>query len=142
MKLGFDCKLYRSEPGVITGEPATIEVTTVKDTSLVHLSDAVEILNRSSRYKKYLQGMIDSGIEVNFDFDSEDAHCMMFLEAAVEGTLLPLYVELDDGIGLDADFEVFMQELSQPLSELESLAFNCKPSAKAGREPNFIMPEE
>ena len=143
MKLGFECKLLRGEPGV-TGDTATLEVKTVKDTSLLYTPDQIEVKNRTSKYKRYLAGMIDSGIEVEFDYDTTDVHCMAFLEASVEGTILPLYIEfeegneINDGIGLDADFEIFLSNSDQPLAELQKVAFTCKPSAKADREPNFV----
>lgn len=137
IKIGFDCKLYRGEPGV-TGATGTIEVPTVKDTTLSHAADQIEASNRGSRYKKYLQGMIDGGIEVSFDYDTADTHCMAFLEASVERSLLPVYVELDEGIGLDADFEIFLNQSEQPLADTQKISFTCKPSAKAGREPAFV----
>ncbi len=147
MKIGFECKLYRGDPGV-HGITATIEVDTVKDTSLLYAAGPIEVKNRTSKYKKYLQGMIDSGIEVSFDFDETDAHCMAFLEASAEKTLLPLYIEFEEpvdaylGIGLDADFAIFFTNADQPLAELETASFTCKPSAKATREPVFVNDPE
>ena len=140
MKIGFDCKLYRGDPlddGAVSAT-GDIEVTTAKDVTLSHKADEVEASNRSSRYKKYLQGMIDGGIEVPFDYDTGDEHCMAFFTAALERKLLPLYVELDEGIGLDADFEIFMTNTDQPLAETEKITYSCKPSARAGREPDFV----
>lgn len=140
MKLGFECKLFRGDPledGAVSAT-ADIEVTSVKDVTLSHKADEVEASTRASQYKKYLQGMIDGGIDIPFNYDSEDIHCMAFLTAAIERKMLPLYVELDDGIGLDADFEVFIQNSEQPLTETEKVTFSCKPSARAGREPEFV----
>lgn len=143
MKLGFECKLYRGEPGV-AGVTATIEAKTVKDTSLLYTSDQVEVINRTSKYKKYIAGMIDAGIEVNFDFDETDTHCMAFLEASVEKTMLSLYIEFEEpvdlylGIGLDADFVISLSNAEQPLAERQKVGFTCKLASKSTREPNFV----
>lgn len=134
MNLGFECKLYRGTAGV----KAATEVTTAKDVSPGFTADQVEASNRASSYKKYLQGMIDAGVEFNFDFDATDAHCMAFLTAAVNRTDLAVYVELATGVGLDMDCCIFTSSLDQPLADTQKISFTAKPSARAGREPNFI----
>lgn len=133
--LGFECKLYRGAAGA----KASTEVTTAKDVTPGHTTDPVEASNRASAYKKYLQGMIDAGVEFNFEFDKDDAHCMAFLTAAVGRTDLAVYVELAVGVGLDMDCCIFTNSLDQPLADSQKISFSAKPSAKAGREPAFTL---
>ena len=147
MKLGFECKLYRGTPvskavdgtypaGSVTVATAN-EVNSVKDVKLTLSPDEVEASNRKSKFKKYLSGMVDGGIEMDFDHDSADPHQQAIMECAFTDKILPLYIELDDGVGLEADFEIFMKESNQPLAETQKISFTAKPSADAGREPEF-----
>ncbi|MDD5728827.1 MAG: hypothetical protein PHV59_09700 [Victivallales bacterium] len=135
MKAGFECKLYRGAAGA----KATTEVDTAKDVTPGHDIDQVEASNRKSAYKKYLQGMVDAGVEWAMDFDKNDAHCMAFLAAAINRTDLAIYAELDTGIGLDMDCRIFTSAFEQPLSDSEKITFQAKPSATAAREPNFLL---
>lgn len=146
-KLGFECKLYRGTP-VSKGDDGKYqagfvaateenEVNSVKDTKLTMAPDEVEASNRKSKFKKYLSGMVDGGIEMDFDHDSADPHQQAIMQCAVTDKILPIYIELDEGIGLEADFEIFMKESNQPLQETQKISFTAKPSANAGREPEF-----
>ena len=135
MNLGFECKLYRGAAGT----KGATEVTTAKDVTPGHAADQIEASNRASAYKKYLQGMIDAGVEFNFDFSKDDAHCMAFLTAAVNRTDISVYVELAAGVGLDMDCCIFCGSLDQPLADSQKISFSAKPSAKAGREPIFTL---
>ncbi|MEI8244628.1 MAG: hypothetical protein WCI51_02290 [Lentisphaerota bacterium] len=135
-QLGFELKLYRGTSGV----KAATEVTTAKDVTPAHKADEVEASDRRSMYKKYMQGMIDAGVEFSFDFDKTDTHCMAFLAASVNRTDVSVYVELAAGVGLDMDACIFWQNSEQGLADVEKISFSAKPSAKSSRGPNFIIP--
>ena len=134
--IGFELKLFRGT----SGTKAATEVTTAKDVTPAHKADEVEASDRRSMYKKYIQGMIEAGVEFNFDFDKNDAHCMAFLAASINRTDISVYVELAAGVGLDMDACIFINSSDQPLAETEKISFNAKPSAKSSRGPNFILP--
>ncbi len=133
--LGFECKLYRGTAGT----KGATEVTTAKDVTPAHAADQIEASNRASAYKKYLQGMVDAGVEWNMEFDKDDAHCMAFLTAAVNRTDISIYVELAVSVGLDMDCCIFCNNLDQPLADSQKISFSAKPSAKATREPAFSL---
>lgn len=133
--MGFECKLYRGTAGT---KAATL-VDSAKDVTPAHNADQVEASDRKSAYKKYLQGMIDAGVEASMDFNKDDTHCMAFMTASVNRTDISIYVEMAVGVGLDMDCCVFIQNLEQPLADSQKVSFLFKPSAKATREPIFSL---
>lgn len=134
--MGFECKLYRGA----VGSTASIEADTVKDVKPIYTPDEVEASNRKSKFKKYLQGMVDSGAEWDMDFDKDDPHCTAFLKAAVTSGALAIKVELDEGWYFDADCVIFMKENNQALADVQKVGFTAKPWANSPREPQFVTP--
>ena len=134
--MGFECKMFRGA----TGATATIECKTVKDVKPIFTPDEVEASNRASKFKKYLQGMVDSGAEWDMDFDKNDAHCAAFPKAAVTGGALAIKVELDEGWYFDADCVIFLKDNTQSLADVQKVSFSAKPWANATRDPQFITP--
>ena len=121
--IGQQCKLYRgSDFTDAMSSDNWLEVENVEDLNLGSEHDKAAANTRATRRKRYLLGLQDNPITFNCLWDPSDADFAAFLDAHLNGTILPVMVldgDKDEAgtEGLKADFYVSKCEEQQVLGE-------------------------
>lgn len=136
LKLGFESKLYIGAAG---STPST-EAKNVKDLTLNLESAEVDVSSRQSgKFKIYLSGLIDAGLEFKMNVDPDDATQTTIRTAWLARTAIAAKVDLGDGKAFDSDWIVTNFNNEQPLEEAIAYSVTLKPTmTSADRPPQVI----
>lgn len=138
-KTGREAKAYRNDG--TWASPSWLELENARDLSLAYDADFPEVSSRASKHKKYLQGMIDSPIEMDFVYDQSDADCVALLDAALNDTNIEIAI-MDGDIavagaeGLRAEWKVGFNR-AEPLTEGMTITFALRIAADSSNAPTW-----
>ena len=133
-KIGFEAKIFYG----VAGTKAATELKHVADSVSLNIEKgSAEVAVRSSGWKKVLSGLKDASVEFTLAGDTSDAGFQAVQNAFFNDTPIALFIadSAENGVGLDADFEVISFNRTEGLEEVINYAVNVKPSANSAREP-------
>lgn len=135
LKLGFESKLYIGPAGAT----ATTEAKNVKDVTLDLESAEVDASSRASgKFKIYIQGRIDAGLEFKMNVDEDDTTLSTIRTAWLNRTAIAVKVDLGDGMAFDTDAIVTKFTNEQPDEEIISYSVSVKPTMVSADRPPQI----
>ena len=103
IKLGFECKLYIGTAG---SAPST-EAKSVTDVQVPFESSAVDsTTRRTGKFKTYVPGMIDTGLEFKIHSDEDDTILSTIRTAYFSRGAIAIKVDLGDGYYFQSDMIV------------------------------------
>lgn len=136
LKLGFEAKLYIGA----AGSTPTTEAKNVKDVTVNLESAEVDASSRvSGKFKIYLSGLIDAGIEFKMNVDADDAVLTIIRTAWLARSPIAVKVELGDGMAFDSDVIITNFTNEQTQEDVITYSVTLKPTmTDADRPPQII----
>lgn len=136
LKLGFEAKLFIGAAGVTP----TTEAKNVKDVTINLESSEVDASSRQSgKFKIYLAGMIDAGIEFKMNVDADDPVLSTIRAAWLARNAIAVKVELGDGMAFDTDAIVTNFTNEQAQEDVISYSVTLKPTMTSTDRPPQII---
>lgn len=136
--IGFSCVLSRNTASYAT--PTWVVVENVRDATLKLEGSAADASTRFSRFREYVPGMLDAGLEFEANWDPSDADFAAFLDAYTGSTTLELLIldgpsATNGSEGIRASFLVESCTRNEPLGETVTASIVCKPAKNADAAP-------
>ena len=125
IKLGFECKLYIGTAG---SAPAT-ELKSISDVSLTLESSAVDATTRrTGKFKTYIPGMIDCGLEFKIHADADDANLTTLRTQWLARGAIAVKVDLGDGSYFQSDMIIENFSNDQATEDIVAYNVSLKPT--------------
>lgn len=138
--IGFSCVLSRNTGTY--GAPVWAVVENVRDATLKLEGSAADASTRFSRFREYVPGMLDVGLEFEANWDPSDTDFSTFLDAYTGSSSVPLLI-LDGGSavsgseGIRGEFLIESCTRNEPLGETVTASIVCKPIKNANAAPTW-----
>lgn len=124
-KLGFEAKLFIGTAGAAPSD----ELTNITDVSISLESPEVDVTARNSgKFKTYIPGMIDAGVEFSIFADADDTKLTQLRTAWLARTAIAVKVELGDNAFFQSDMIVSNFSNDQQTEEAISYQVTLKPT--------------
>ena len=125
IKLGFECKLYIGTAG---SAPST-EAKSVTDVQVPFESSAVDATTRrTGKFKTYIPGMIDTGLEFKIHADEDDSILSAIRTAYFNRGAIAIKVDLGDGYYFQSDMIVDNFSNAQSTGDIVAYDVKLKPT--------------
>ena len=136
LQLGFEAKMFVGP----AGSTPTTEAKNVKELTINLESAEVDATSRASgKFKIYLPGLIDAGLEFKMNVDEDDTILTTIRTAWLARTPIAAKVELGDGMAFDADFIITNFTNEQSLEDVVAYSVTMKPTmTDTDRPPQII----
>ena len=125
IKLGFECKLYIGTAG---SAPST-EAKSVTDVQVPFESSAVDATTRrTGKFKTYIPGMIDCGLEFKIHADADDANLTTLRTQWLARGAIAVKVDLGDGTYFQSDMIIENFSNDQATEDIVAYTVSMKPT--------------
>lgn len=135
-KLGFESKLFIGA----AGSTPTNEAKNVKDVTLnLEAAEVDASTRKSGKFKVYISGRIDAGIEFKMNVDADDTTLPIIRAAWIGRSAIAVKVDLGDGMAFDTDAIVTNFTNEQADEEVITYSVTLKPTMVSDDRPPQIV---